>query len=307
MKSHVSRSLLLIAVFLVSLESRAANGCNGLSLQTASSVSFSANAVQQIALSVKRNNTNHGCEYFVTFSRGIASNYNRYMAKGADSAPYQLYRGFPDSDILKDLSDAVSSSDVIAGSFLDNAGSTQNVETYRAVLGNVAYLPVGFYFDLVTVRLYEGTLSSYALRDTTNVTFQYSSTRSIDLSLVSTGAAFNASATSMTLDFGTMYTGETKAFDILVATNAGYSLSMSSWNGGAMKHASLRGTFVPYSMGVNGRSVTLGNGNTVVATGSGVTPSGGSRIPVNVMIGALLSSMSGAYGDSITVTVQTTE
>jgi hypothetical protein len=233
--------------------------------------------------------------------------YNRQMYRGFDTAPYQLYRSFPYVDVLKDISDAVVSSDVISSSFPENAGSIQNVDTYRAVLGNTSGVPVGIYFDTVTIRLYEGTLSSYSLQDTTTVFFWYSSTRSTDLSLVSTGSAFNAAATNMSLDFGTMYTGESRAFDIIVMTNAGYSLSMSSQNGGKMQHTSLSTGSVPYALTVNSNTVSLGSGNTVVATGSGASPAGGTRVPVIVTIGSLGNSVSGDYRDSVTVTVQTTE
>jgi hypothetical protein len=228
------------------------------------------------------------------------------MFNATDAYPYQLYRSFPYVDVLKDVSDAMSNSDVIYDTFPDNSGSTQNVESYRAVLGSTSSKPVGLYWDWVTVRLFEGTLSNYVLRNAVSVGFTYSVTRSIDLSLVSTGAAFNVNSTSMTLDFGTMYQGESKGFDIVIQTNAGYSLSMSSLNGGSMKHVSASAS-VPYSVRVNGSSFSLGSGSATVATGSGVSPSGGSRIPVALTIGSLGSSVSGDYRDSITVTVQTTE
>jgi spore coat protein U-like protein len=307
MKMFNLLALSSVLAFICAASAYAEVGCNGLNMQTGSSVNFNSGGAQQITVNVRRNNTNHGCDYFLTFSRGMSMNYNRQMFKGSDVAPYQLYRTFPYADVLKDLSDAVSNSDVIVSSFPDNAGSTQNVESYRAVLGNVTSIPVGLYFDTVTVRLYEGTLSGYFLRDSTTVNFQYSSTRSIDLSLVPTGGAFNASATSMSLDFGTMYTGESRAFDIVLVTNAGYSLSMNSQNSGQMKHESLSNGAVPYALTVNSSVVSLGGGNTVVARGSGVSPSGGSRVPVVVTIGALANSVSGTYRDSITITVQTTE
>jgi spore coat protein U-like protein len=258
-------------------------------------------------VSVNRTSTTHGCDYFVTFSRGNAPDYNRYMLKGSDIQAYQLYRAFPYIDVLKDFSDAVTNSDVIANSFPDHAGSMQNAESYRAVLATASYRPVGFYSDSVLVRLYEGTLSSYTLRDSTYVSFFYSSTRSIDLSLVSTGAPFDASATSRTLDFGTLYQDEALSFDIVLKTNAGYSVSMSSQNGGMMKHVSLAGNSVPYSMSVNGVAVGLGAGNEVVATGSGASSSEGTRVPVLVSIGSLSNSASGDYRDFITITVQTTQ
>ncbi|MFL5815462.1 MAG: spore coat protein U domain-containing protein [Bdellovibrionia bacterium] len=299
--------LIIMAAVLTAASAHAEVGCNGLNMQTASSVNFNSSSAQQITVNVRRNNTNHGCDYFLTFSRGMSMNYNRQMFKGSDVAPYQLYRTFPYADVLKDLSDAVTNSDIIASAFPDNAGSVQNSESYRAVLGNVSSSPVGLYFDTVTVRLYEGTLSSYFLRDTSTVNLQYSSTRSIDLSLVPTGGAFSTSATSMSLDFGTMYTGESKAFDIVLVTNAGYSLSMSSQNAGQMKHASLTSSAVPYTLTVNSTPISLGGGSTVVARGSGASPSGGSRVPVVVTIGELANSVSGTYKDSVTVTVQTTE
>jgi hypothetical protein len=228
------------------------------------------------------------------------------MLNWTDTFPYQLYRTFPYVDVLKDVADAMSNSDVIYNTFATDAGSTQNVESYRAVLGSSGSKPVGIYEDWVTVRLFEGTLSNYVLKGTAYVGFVYSVTRSVDLSLVPTGGAFDLNSTSMTLDFGTMYAGEAKAFDIVIETNGGYSLSMSSLNGVQMKHVSAIGS-VPYSVRVNGNAVSLGSGNATVATGSGVSPLGGNRVPVALTIGSLSNSVSGNYSDSITVTVQTTE
>lgn len=302
MKKHTLITLLC----LTSLNTYGDIGCNGLTMDTTNNTNFSSNPSQQITVNVQRNGLGHGCSYFLAFSRGAANSYNRAMFNGPDTFPYQLYRSFPYVDVLKDVSDAVSNSDVVYNTFPDSSGSTQNVESYRAVLGSSGSKPVGLYWDWVTVRLFEGTLSNYVLRNTVSVGFSYSVTRSIDLSLVSTGGRFDANSTSMTLDFGTMYTGESKAFDIVIQTNAGYSLSMSSLNGGLMKHVSASGV-VPYSIRVNGSSFSLGSGNTTVTTGSGVSPSGGSRVPVALTVGSIGNSVSGNYRDSITVTVQTTE
>jgi spore coat protein U-like protein len=283
-------------------------GCNGLDFQTASNVNLTSNPSQQLILKVSRNNTNHGCDYFFTFSRGSSSSYaSRTMVKGSDEVPYQLYRTFPYSDVLKDLGDAVSNSDVIANTFPDDAGSQQNIESFRATLGTVTYPPVGFYMDSVVIRLYEGTLSSYVLRSSTTVLFQYSATRSIDLSLVASGAAFDQNSTSRTLDFGEMYPGETMGFDIVLKTNAGYSISMQSQNGGAMRHVSVSNGQVPYAMSVGGATVSLGSGSPNVKSGSGASPSDGIRIPVRVSVGELSNSVSGNYRDVITIAVQTTE
>ncbi len=307
MKNWRIASVIVFFVSLVSLRAHADIGCNNLRMDTTTSVNFSSGSAQEIPITVRRNNTNHGCTYFIVFSRGFSSNYNRAMFKGAASYSYQLYRTFPYTDVLKDLSDVVTSSDMVSDSFPDNAGSMQNTDSYRAVLGSAGLSPVGLYMDSVTVRLYEGSLSNYVLRDTANVNISYSVTRSIDLSLVSSGSAFNANSTSMTLDFGTMYTGESRAFDIVIQTNAGYSLAFSSLNGGNMKHTSLSGATIPYLAYVNGSPVALGSSSTVVATGSGTSPSGGNRIPVSLAIGSLSNGVSGNYGDSITVSVQTTE
>ena len=145
--------------------------------------------------------------------------------------------------------------------------------------------------------------------DSVNITTQIP--KIIDLSIGVPGNAFDPTQTTRTLEFGTLAQGQSQSLDLLLRTNAGYSVSFSSQNNGVLKHSSSEVvTEIPYVVSVNASIRNMSNSKTspvVVATGAGQTSISGVSNTVQFTIGDTQQKMSGRYTDFITVTAATTE
>jgi spore coat protein U-like protein len=121
--------------------------------------------------------------------------------------------------------------------------------------------------------------------------------------MVDTGAKFDKNDTAQTLNFGTMTSGKTLGFDIVLKHNDGYKLSLASSNSGKMKRLNGSQT-VSYILKINGSPVSFpGTSSILVATGLGKNPTGGTRLPVSVSLGNLSTAAAGNYRDVVSVTV----
>jgi spore coat protein U-like protein len=302
------KRLLLLA--LATAPGTAFASCNTFTIDPLPNTSYSFNtgASPSLAFSIKRKGGN-GCSYFVTADYGSASSFPaRALRHGGNALPMNLYLNATHTSVWKDLPDATSSSEAFTGSM--SGGTKTAAFTYYPQLGAVAYERYGGYSETFTLKLYDGTPSgTHSLRDSKTVTFHYTMARKIDLSLVPTGAAFNAGSTAQSLAFGTLAAGVSRACDLVLRYNAGYRVRVSSANQGKLKHASLADT-VPYTFRLNGAAVSLAGSDlnpVTAATGTGVSPPAGLALPVSVTIGSLGSARAGSYSDVITVTVATTE
>ena len=126
----------------------------------------------------------------------------------------------------------------------------------------------------------------------------------VEVSLVDTGASFNAADLSQELDFGTFFTGESLRFDLRARGNTSFDLSLQSQNRAVMAHSSLPST-VPYTLEVDGLLVDLTGGASIPIASStgGMTGPEGDVYEIEVTIGSLTQSLGGLHRDSITVTL----
>ena len=304
--------LLALQFFVLLLSAGADADCNHLALQLQlGSYSFNSGTQQQLNLTVSKTGSAE-CSFFITASKGLAiKDYNRKLSKGTGSIAYQLYTSYPFNFILKDIPEAISSNDVLPGIF-NKAGNASMTLTYWGVLGNAAYQPWGNYQDIVTIKLYQGTVNgNYQLVTSQSMTFSYNEPKAIDLSLVPSGASFDPTQTSMLLNFGTLFQGESRGFDVVMMYNAGYQLSVASTGAGKMLNtASSKLAGVPYTLSVNGVPADLSGGLSrpaIIASGGGVSPSTGAREPVSVTIGSTAQALAGTYGDVLFLVVTSTE
>lgn len=269
---------------------------------------------QQITFTVRKDKP-HACDYFVTFSRGNSSDYNRYMTAGQTNLSYQLYKEASLANVLKELPDVTTGNEVISGSFGSGKNLTQSQTFYLSVpyvgATTPTLKPSGNYTDTFVMKLYRVETPIDVPEASVNVNVATVVPKDIQLSLVASGASFNPNDTSETLNFGTLETGASRGFDLRVLSNAGYAISFSSQNNGVLKHANAAvTTTVPYTLTVNGSPKNLSSSKTspiTVATGSGQTTTQGVANPIAVTIGAMTNAMAGTYSDVITVTAATTE
>lgn len=158
----------------------------------------------------------------------------------------------------------------------------------------------------MTLTLYAEFIfpNNFVQVDSKTISFRAQTVSSVNVSLVDAGGSFAVGDTLQTVDFDTLTSAESLAYDTIVRSNDGYSLSFQSQNIQKMKHET-ETPVVPYSLTVDGGSVNLASGgNVTAATSNGATPADGDRLPTQFTVGPLTGAEpSGNYQDIITVTV----
>ena len=303
------RALMLLIIF-TAFGSTADGACN-MQSDNIRNVSFTGGSgsgydvfdtgVYPQAIPVTISNKKGSCSYFLTFSSGQAGSYSRQMRDGGNNLQYQLFDSPSQSNILKDLPSA-SAGEVLQGT-LDGREEPQH--DFYLVLPPQQVVPPGVYQDTITITLYEGTLSSYTEIRSRNVRLQAVVGEQIDVSITDNAMPFDTGQTSRIIDFGILTEGETSIFDILVRSNAGYTVTLESQNSGAMRILDPTDpSIVPYVFQVNGAAINLSGGNPVTVSNSVArTPPGGITHDVEVTVGEIGEATAGNYEDNIMITV----
>ncbi|MCK6593868.1 MAG: spore coat U domain-containing protein [Bacteriovoracaceae bacterium] len=263
-------------------------------------------------LELERDDNSGPCaQYFLGFTRGWAPNYNRYATNlsNGNKIYYNLYKNAGGTQVLKNPSDITSNNDVLMGQIAKN--EELDLTYYFSVSPySSATLPrAGTYVDYVQVQAYSGkwwAINSY--EGYKNIAVQIIVPKMAAISLVDTGASFDPADTYQVLDFGELEQNEQMSFDLMVVSNAGYSVTFSSNNLGVLKNTTVLSgnNTIQYELYVNNTLRNLSS-STIVANGAGTTPSSGNRIPVRVKIKNVDNKEPGTYSDYITITTTTTE
>lgn len=251
---------------------------------------------------VKVRINNGTCRFFVTFSEGNSSSFDRYMLKSGLRLNYNTYDDVSQSNVLKDLPTATAN-EVLSGQF--SGGPKNQTLTYSVSIPPGQVQPRGRYQDRVTLRLYEGTVDDHSLAATKRLTLRARIPEVAEVAIVATGAPFDESATAYTVNFGVLQEGELERFDLLVRSNTGYRVLMSSDNRGVLERVGGASGTVPYTLSIDGRIIDLSPRNVEVASKSSATGVGGDRYGTEVNVGTLADAVPGTYRDDITVTVRT--
>jgi spore coat protein U-like protein len=236
------------------------------------------------------------CVYFVTFSAGQSGSFAaRRASSGANFLSYQIYDSMSGRNVLKDLTANPLLSEVLTGSFPASGATwiTQNI-SYTVHLPPGQLPPAGTYSDTIAMEVYVGTPASHGARQQ-RVSFSLglTVTAALDVSLVPTGAGFSASSTALTLDFGPLAAGGSRAGDLLVRSNSLNTITVMSQNGGVMKN---------YQLSVNGSAIALPAGvPRPIATSAPATGFSGTRYGVSVVIGSFGWATEGSYSDVLTI------
>ncbi len=285
--------------------------CNNLRIQQLpSSVDLTGNSTPSVTFRIDRAGP-RGCDYYVACSNNNGSESGSYidraLVKGSDSLPVQLCLDSACTTICKTRTEA-SSGEVLSNTFVDGSVNPgYHTLTIYPKIGNSDYPRFGTYSQSFELRVYNGAFNSSAQDDHQAFDLLYTVSRAIDLSVVDSGGAFNASNTSKTLDFGALSAGAQRSADLILKFNAGYQIRLSSTNAGKLKRTG--GTeVIPYTLTLDGSSVPLSSTPTAALIGNGTSPAGGQRFPMQVTIGAFGGSqVPGSYQDEITITVISNE
>lgn len=302
--------LFFTLVSILSLTAQA-NECSNIQLQPTTTVyNFTSGYTVNPSVVVKANTQPGGCNFFLTVSYGGGGSFsNRRLVNGANTWPVRITKDAAGTNHLKTLAQATSNNDIVTGVMPAYSGSDKQVTVnFWAELLNVyTTRPPGYYSDSFVVSLYKGTLSSYTLQGTFNLTLGINTTKLADISIVATGSTFNVADTTEVLNFGQLTQGTTRSADVILKYNAGYILKASSANNSRLKHTTLN-SYVPYTITFAGSAVNLTNSAVTPVTigqGTGVSPANGTIFNTVVTIGSVpVNQSNGSYGDTITLTVQ---
>ncbi len=289
-----------------------------LSLPALSYTVSSSNVTTAYSLNLSRNNNgSSSCNNFmVGFSKGGANNYNRVATNiiTGSTLSYNLYKYSNSSSSLKTINDANSNSEILTGTVAKNANTSLNYHFRLGTLNGSSLTRGGLYQDTITVAVNSGNLSFDRGPEVSQVlSVNITVPKEASLSMVNSGEPYNSSSTNKTLDFGELSLGEEMNFDVILLSNAGYSLSLSSANNEVLQlvgAGATSNTQIAYDLYAGGVQRTLtgsANAPVVISTGSGVTSTQGTRIPVRVVISSVTDKVAGTYQDYVTFTIATTE
>lgn len=278
-----------------------------LNLSNATVEPTESSQVLQQQFSIGREENSSNCDtYRIYFGKGFANSYQRRaFGWNLQSYNYNLHQNINMTGVLKEVNDALNSSEYVQGN-LPNRNTSYDGSFFLSVpaISSQTNPRAGVYRDLVE-------LSVYAIRN--NGSLNYELTRyfqvtinipyRVNISLVNEGDPFNENSTSKVLDFGNLEENEELGADIVIDSNTSYSVRMSSLNNGQLKNGT---SAVSYSVRVGSNTVNLGNSSTspvTVATGNGPTSEAGARYNVKVRITNIPANPDpGVYQDSITIT-----
>jgi spore coat protein U-like protein len=256
---------------------------------------------------ITRTTHSSSCRYRVGITKGTSSSYNRNLYSGINSIGFSLAKNNSMSKVLMDIYDANSSSNYFKGRFKANKGSDTRSHGIYAELDLTGNEAPGFYSDQFDIKVYQefGPFNLYY--GSWPITYTYSIPENIAVSLVETNAPFDAYDNSQDLSFGTLVQGSQKGFDIVIQSNTGYILNVSSLNNGKLKHQQVN-TYIDYLFSVNGQPTSLAGSSSAglnISNGTGSYSSDGFRVPILVEVGDTTNKVAGVYEDHLTITVTT--
>lgn len=277
--------------------------------------SINTESVQTITTSRSNGTGANNCAYSLFFfSKGNANSYNRKAFNNfGEGLNYNLYQGTSQFGILKDAYDFQSSNEYLK-TYIQRPGENFQSQFYFYLPGttNSTMVRGGTYTDQISINVYrQGMNSSWAYYEFTRILpITINVPKSVNISLVDSGSPIDLNSTFKNIDFGNLETNESKSFDLMVASNAGFRISLSSLNNGKLKNTTNNSYNINYTLKLNGNTVNLSssaNTPVLVATGSGVTGNNGVRLPFSVNIGSVDEEQWGDYQDYITITAATND
>jgi hypothetical protein len=228
--------------------------------------------------------------------------YTRQLFSGGNALNYALYTTSAMTYQLKAPTTATAN-EVISGSL---AGQSSQVVPLSFVFyippGQV--VPPGTYTDRITFSVYPAYNSTGPPDTTVTITFSAVVAAGAAISIVPTGGSFNSASPQLTLDFGTLQTGQSQGCDVLIKQNNNCTVNYSSANSGVLKQVPTPTTDqIPYTLSSSGTPINLTQPGSITLP-SGVSPQpNGNRYPITITIGTVGNPAAGTYQDEITISV----
>ncbi|MEI6875893.1 MAG: hypothetical protein WCL50_12290 [Spirochaetota bacterium] len=230
------------------------------------SVPYSPSASQSAVGTIRVSNANNYTgAYSIVFTQISLS---PIPAAPAQSPSYALYKpGTNPTSLLASNGSPTGPTQVLGGTWTKTTGTSVTMD-FAVVLSTLPMPPLGTYSVQMKADLYRTTyLPSGKPDDSKTFTIEVSVAQYLDVSVMPPGGAFSAATTSQSLVFDSMVEGGTQAADLVMRSNVGFSVALSSLNGWALKNA-VDASLIPYSVSLNTSPLTLTNGvAATIATG----------------------------------------
>lgn len=193
-------------------------------------------------------------------------------------------------------------SGTIPGGLSDRA--VTDIDYYFAVLPATMPSPAT-YSALMEVSLYTGAWPSGTKVSTESFTLKAKVGQHLDVAVVEVDGAFSESATSLSLDLGTLEANGSASADIIVRSNLSYTLSLTSTKGGLVNLSDSK-SIVSYALSVDGGAAIDLPARKKVAIASGQPATYRNTQGYTILVTIPQSSdlpTAGTYTDTITISV----
>ena len=245
------------------------------------------------------------CTYFVTATTEFGGGPGQRVMVG--SGGHLTFNIFTDSTRTSPLLDLpiATANDVIAGSFSTTTGVASNTHLHFFWIAPDQAAAPGIFTGFAHFKLFQGTLLNNTLVQMIDVNYRVDVRSVAEVSVVDPGRTFNASNPKRSVDFGFVHEGQKADFDLRVRGNNGFDVTIQSQNGGTLLPPDKGDpNYLPYTLTLGGRSLSLTAGRTVAAASlSTATTADGVPFPVEITVGDLSHASAGAYSDVLTITV----
>lgn len=283
------------------------------------SLDFTNTATQTVNFNVTHIAPTTDCIVLVVAEYGNATIFtNRFMQISAvDTIPFNIHKQLPvtAANIIRDQPDLTSTNQLIFPPvFSAAAGSTTNTASFAAQLGAVPVAATpGLYTEAIVLKLLAEPLpisqpvQNWAIIHERALSYNYYLPPEINVVIVDSGNPFNTLAKGYLMNFGVLESGESRSADVMVQTNVGYRLSVSSLNDGVMVNVNSPTNTIAYSFTANATSFNLvGSSGIPVVLSTDPSPhvGDGFRIPITTTVSTLTNPLQGTYQDTLTFTVE---
>lgn len=289
---------------------------------TPSVINFNSDLTQTVNI-----NITHGpfvdtrtCVYAVVMDYGRGTNYvDRRMANFmSDILMFNVHKALPatGANVIRNQQDVTSNSQVLITPYFSPLPTSQShTQSFVAMVPSVPLnLNPGTYLESLVVKVVARPTSdtssgiiSWPTVAESAISFVYIKPAILEISIVDSGQPINNMDKSQLMSFGKLASGLTQTADVMIDTNVGYRLFVSSLNQGELAHQ-VSADRIPYVLNFDGSDINLAGSNTVpvnLINNPDPSPAGGYRHPVSVTIGPMTQSeQAGVYSDSVIFRVE---
>jgi spore coat protein U-like protein len=302
--------LLLLYSVIFSPNESLASPCTSVSVTTQDvTLTWDGSTILSTAYFTITKSGADSCRAIIGMTKGNSASYDRDLSSaGTDTVEYQLYTSSTDfTYYIKDAQDQVNVNEGYSIDF--GAGDNVSVQLIYYIrikqvsVESPVYRSHGAYQDGYAINVYDpGNL----VQPLTTRVVQLSLTVPpiLDVSLVPYGYAFSSNSTTYTLDLGDLARVTTGNLDIVVRTNTGCSVLISSVNNGRLLNTSNSLSYILYSFVMNGIYIPLTSVPTQILSSSSNTSTDGVSNHVSISSIPGINPLAGEYDDTINITIQ---